>query len=196
LSELVRLARAVLFAIARASTLAGRPGARAAAPAAIAALVASTALAGSIAADPRALVLQKSDLPPGARLTMKQADKNARLSSYLLSYRFRGRSQMLDLRSWAIVTSPQLAGVLFRQQRADLAGERRVALPPYGDEQIAVLAREDNEGQLWVRKGGTFWGLSVNTAGVGNWGLITRAESVAQLKRYAPKQMKRVGRGG
>jgi hypothetical protein len=35
----------------------------------------------------------------------------------------------------------------------------------------------------------------VNTAGAGNWGLITKADAIAQLKRYAPKQMKRVGSG-
>ena len=102
---------------------------------------------------------------------------------------------MLDLTSWAIVMSPRLAAAAFRQQRTDLAGERKIALPRYGDEQVAALAREDNEGQLWVRKGGTVWGMSVNTAGVGNWGLITKAEAVAQLKRFAPKQMKRVGSG-
>ncbi len=157
----------------------------------------TTALAGGSASaqDPRALVLQKSDLPAGARQRMKQADKNAQYTSYFVSYRFRGASQLLDLMSSAIVMSPRLATSVFRQQRADLAGGRKVALPRYGDEQIAVLAREDNEGELWVRTGGTVWGMSVNTAGAGNWGLITKAESIAQLKRYAPKQMKRVGSG-
>ncbi len=165
----------------------------------LALLVASVLAAGATAAgsatDPKTLVLQKSDLSPGARQTMRQVDRSAQQSSYFVTYRVRGSSQMLDVMSWAIVMSPRLATVAFRQQRADLAGERKVSVPRYGDEQVAVLAREDNEGQLWVRKGGTVWGMSVNTAGVGNWGLITKAESVAQLKRYAPKQMKRVGGG-
>ena len=161
--------------------------------AAIAAGLASVALAAG-AADPRTLVLQKADFPAGARQTMKQADKDPQQSSYFVSYRFKG-TKMLDLTSWAIVMSPRLATAAFRQQRADLVGERKVALPRYGDEQIAVLAREDNEGQLWVLDGATVWGMSVNTAGVGNWGLITKAEAVVQLKRYASKQMKRVGSG-
>jgi hypothetical protein len=148
--------------------------------------------AATTATDPRTLVLQKSDFPGSARQTMKQADKSAQQSSYLVTYRFKGSTQMLDVMSWAIVMSPRFAAAAFRQQRADLAGERKVALPRYGDEQIAVLAREDNEGQLWVRDGATVWGMSVNTAGVGNWGLITKSEAVAQLKRYAVKQMRRV----
>jgi hypothetical protein len=161
----------------------------------LAAVMTTTALARGTANDPRALVLQKSDFPTGARLTRKQADNNAQWRAYFVTHRFRGGSQMLDLRSWAIVTSPRVARTVFRGQRADLAGNPRIVLPRYGDEQIAVVAREDNEGQLWVRKGGAVWGMSVNTAGVGNWGLITKAEAVAQLRRYAPKQMTRVGRG-
>jgi hypothetical protein len=161
----------------------------------VAAALVTTAPAATSAKDPKVLVLQKSDFPAGARQTMKQADRDAQQASHFVTYRVRGGSQMLDVMSWAIVMSPRLATVAFRQQRADLAGERKVSLPRYGDEQVAVLAREDNEGQVWVRKGGTVWGMSVNTAGVGNWGLITKAESVAQLKRYAPKQMRRVGNG-
>ena len=161
----------------------------------VAAALATGATAARSATDPKTLVLQKSDFPAGARQTMKQVDRSAQQWSYFVTYRVKGGSQMLDVMSWAIVMSPRLATVAFRQQRADLAGERKVSLPRYGDEQVAVLAREDNEGQLWVRKGGTVWGMSVNTAGVGNWGLITKAESVAQLKRYALKQMKRAGSG-
>jgi hypothetical protein len=160
----------------------------------LAATMTATALARGTASDPKALVLQRADVPTGARQVLKYADRNAQSRSYFVTYRVKGRSQMLDVTSWAIVAPRQVASTMFHQQVADLAGEQKIALPRYGT-QVAVLAREDNEGQLWVLRGGTVWGITVNTAGVGNWGLITKAESVAQLKRYAAKQMKRVGNG-
>lgn len=165
-----------------------------AAVAAVVAATTTTALAASTANDPKTLVLQKSDFPAGARLVQKYTDKNPQVSSYMVQYRYKSGSKQFDLINTVAVMDRRLAVSAFREARGQLQqGYRKITLPKYGDEQAAALAREDNAGELWVRKGGTVWAISVNTAGVGNWGLITQAEAVAQLKQYAPKARKRAG---
>lgn len=165
--------------------------------AAVAALVAAamttTALAASTAKDPKTMVLQKSDFPAGASLASKPIrDKTPQVNSYSVEYRYQTGSKTFDLISIASVMNPRLAKNAFREARSLLQqGYRKISLPKYGDEQVAGLAREDNAGELWVRTGGTMWGIALNTGGV----LITKADSIAQLKRFAPKQLKRVGSG-
>jgi hypothetical protein len=155
----------------------------------VAVAMVGTALAAGTAKDPKTLVLQKSDFPAGARLGQKGADKNPHVSSYYVTFRYTAGSKQFELISTASVMSRGLATSAFREARSQLLqGYRKISLPKYGDEQAAGLAREDNAGELWVRKGGTMWAISV-------LGPITQADAVAQLKRYAPKQMRRVGSG-
>lgn len=168
----------------------------AASAAVLAVAMATTSLAAGTAKDPKTLILQKADFPAGARLLKRYADKSPQVNGYVVQWRYTGGAKQFELIDTVTVMSPRVATTAFRQARGLLQqGYRKISLPRYGDEQIAGLAREDNEGELWVRKGGVVWALSVNTASVGNWGLITKAESIAQLKQYAPKQAKRVGSG-
>jgi hypothetical protein len=168
----------------------------AASTAVLAVAIVTTPVGAGTAKNPKALVLQKADFPAGARLLKKYSDKSPQVDGYVVQWRYKGGAKQFELIDTVTVMSPRVATTAFRQARGLLQqGYRKISLPRYGDEQIAGLAREDNEGELWVRKGGVVWALSVNTAGVGNWGLITRAESIAQLKQYAPKQAKRVGSG-
>ena len=161
----------------------------------LAATMTTTALAASTAKDPKTLVLQKSDFPAGARLGQKGADKSPQVSSYYVTYRYKAGSNQFELISTASVMSRGVAIRAFREARSLLQhGYQKISLPKYGDEQVAGLAREDNAGELWVRKGGVVWALTVNTADLAS-GLITKAESIALLKRFGPKQMKRVGSG-
>lgn len=157
----------------------------------LAAAMTTTALAASTAKDPKDLVLQKSDfLPARASLWRKPIrDKNPQVSTYAVYYRYKTGSKTFELISTASVMNPNVATSAFREARSQLLqGYRKISLPKYGDEQAAGLAREDNAGELWVRKGGTMWAISV-------LGPITEADAVAQLKRFGPKQMKRVGNG-
>ncbi len=168
----------------------------AASAAVLAVAMATTAPAGGTAKDPKILVLQRADFPAGVRLLKSYADKSSQVNGYVVQWRYKGGTKQFEAISTATVMARPLAITTFRQARGLLQqGYRKLSMPKYGDEQIAGLAREDNEGELWVRKGGVVWALSVNTAGVGSWGLITKAESIAQLKQYAPKQAKRVGSG-
>jgi hypothetical protein len=161
----------------------------------VVATMATTALAASSAKDPKTMVLQKSDFPAGVRLGQKGADKSPQISSYYVTYRYKAGSNQFELISTASVMSRRIATSAFREARSLLQhGYQKISLPKYGDEQVAGLAREDNAGELWVRKGGVVWALTVNTADLAS-GLITKAESIAQLRQYAPKQMKRVGSG-
>ena len=158
--------------------------------------VTATALAGTSLADPKKLVLQKADFAPGAgaRIAGKGADQNARFRTYFVNYRYGSGATRYEIMSAASVMSRALAVASFRDARSQAQGEPRLAMPKLGDEQFAYFAREDNEGWLWVRKGGTVWTLSVNTAR-GNLRLIMRPQAAAELKRYGPKQMRRVGSG-
>ena len=155
----------------------------------------TAALAASAAKDPKTLVLQKQDFPANAKQRRGLREKNAQVSSYFAEYRYKSGAKVYDVLSWAHVMSPAVAAPTFRELRNELKGGTEVKLPNCcgSKDQFAALARGDNEGELLVRKGGVIWGLSVNTAPVGNWGLITKPEATALLKRFGPKQMKRVG---
>jgi hypothetical protein len=161
----------------------------------LAAAMTTTALAASTAKDPKTMVLQKADLPAGARLLKKIPEKDAQISAYSVEWRFKAGAKQFDLISVASVMSRGLAVAAFREARSLFQqGYRKITLPKYGDEQVAALAREDNAGELWVRKGGVVWSISVNTADLKS-GSITKAQSTAYLKQFATKQMKRVGSG-
>lgn len=162
----------------------------------IAAALATTPLAASTAKDPKTMVLQKADLPAGASLKGKPIrDKNAQVNAYSVEWRYKAGAKQFHLISVASVMTRGVAVAAFREARSLFQfGYRKISLPKYGDEQVAALAREDNAGELWVRKRGVVWSISVNTADLKS-GFITKAESIAHLKQLAPKQMKRVGSG-
>jgi hypothetical protein len=157
----------------------------------IAATMTTTALAASDAKNRKAMVLQKSDLPAGARLVDKFGEDPRDVYQVIWQYTSGGKQFALD--SGAAILSPRLTTTLFREWRRSSGLQRysKITLPKYGDEQVAVFARENNEAELFVRKGRVLWILAVSRTGAA----LTKAEAIAQLKLYAPKQMKRVGSG-
>jgi hypothetical protein len=158
-----------------------------------AAAVCTTALAGAAAKDPKTMVLQKSDLPAGARLTAKHGDSSAGVSVYYVTYRYKTGSKARELSSFVTVTkSRSLAVAVFRESKNDtISTSSRIVLPKYGDEQLATFLGLDGA-QLIVRKGNTVWLLKAEYLLDSG---LTKAEATAELKRYAPKQMRHVGNG-
>lgn len=166
--------------------------------AAVAALVAAalttTALAAGTAKNPKTMVLQKSDLPAGARVINKYTEGGASGAGagYYITYRYKSGSKTRELASYAFVfKNASLARALYRELKTDVPNQTKLVLPKYGDEQLAGYRGFDGGG-LIVRKNTVVWSLTIGyDVDIG----LTKAEALAELKRYAPKQMKRVGSG-
>jgi hypothetical protein len=159
----------------------------------VAATIAGTALAASTAKNPKTLVLQKSDFPPGARVIKKYTEGGAAAggAAYYITYRYKSGSNTRELASFALVaTNGQLARAFYRELKTDVP-RTRLVLPKYGDEQLAGFLGLDGA-MLLVRKNTVVWSLKIEyDLDLG----LTKPEALAELKRYAPKQMKRVGSG-
>lgn len=158
----------------------------------IAATMTTTALAASDAKNPKAMVLQKSDFPAGARLTDTWGGKYSETHEWAVSWAYKIGAKQFSIDNEVVVLSPRL--VIAIQTLPDhglpLSG-RQITLPKYGDEQVAGFSRKGNNVELSVLTGRVSWHISVE----GTDGVVTKAELIAQLKRYAPKVMKRVGSG-
>lgn len=179
----------------------------AAAAALAAALTATAALATVTLKDPRTLVLQKSDFPPGARLTRTiDSPRTPAGDGLALMYRYRGPSSLNQLTSSAFVfTSESQAIALYKHMRKDTEAflEKlpkdagyvpRLSLPRYGEEQLATYHPLDG-GKLLVRTNTVVWSLLLqNLPGTGRLNL-SKAEAAAELKKYGRKQQQRVGSG-
>jgi hypothetical protein len=159
----------------------------------VAATMATTALAASTAKSPKTMVLQKSDFPAGARVINKYTSgaASAAGAGYYITYRYKSGSKTRELASFASTwNSSSLARFGFRELKTDVP-RTKLVLPKYGDEQIAGFLGLDG-GMLVVRKNTVVWSLKIEyDLDIG----LTKAEALAELKRYAPKQMKRVGSG-
>jgi hypothetical protein len=192
----------------------------------IAATMTTTALAASDAKNPKAMVLQKSDFPAGARLspTSLGRGKHFLTDEWAVEWDYKIGAKQFTIRNEVVVMSPRVAIGVRPLSSPPLRGYRQITLPKYGDEQVAGFSRKGNEaadlryadlqslglvgrymdvvdatgrsravpeGMLAVWKGRVLWSIAV-------WRtdrFITKAEAIAQLKRYAPKVMKRVGSG-
>jgi hypothetical protein len=176
--------------------------AAAAAVALVAAAAATAGLTTSTAKDPKTLVLQKSDLPSGARLA-RTLDYAGGLA---LTYRYRTQSSLIDLTSSAaVVKSRSQATAAFKQARTGFEQilkkltkgtgyAYRLNLPRYGDEQLATFHHLDG-GKLLVRKNTVVWMILLQSLPATGVRQITKAEAVAELKRLGLKQQRRVGSG-
>jgi hypothetical protein len=161
----------------------------------VAAVMATTALAASTLKDPKTRVLQKSDFPAGARLIKKYTAgaSSSGGASYVATYKYKSGAKTRQLSSSAIVLKSRGAAVAgFRYFKSDtIKTATKLTLPKYGDEQFATFLGLDG-GELFVRKNTVVWSLKIEyDIDLG----LRKAEALAELKRYAPKQMKRVGSG-
>jgi hypothetical protein len=161
----------------------------------VAATMATTALAASAAKNPKTLVLQKSDFPAGARLIKKYSAgaSSSGGAGYYATYQYKSGAKTRQLSSSALVfKGASLATTAFKYFKSDtIKTATKLTLPKYGDEQFATFLGLDG-GELFVRKNTVVWSLKIEyDIDIG----LTKAEALAELKRYAPKQMKRVGSG-
>lgn len=164
-------------------------------------LAAGTALAASAAKDPLSLVLQRSDMPAKAKYVngrMPTVEKAMAAGGIASSVAFHHsniqRSQTkTDTVSGMVVTlkSPGDARKTYRLFKEDLAPKPSniVRLPAYGDEQVAWWTPSVSKAELLVRKGSMVWQLEVNPE------LLTKSQTLAQLRVYAVKQKRRIGSG-
>jgi hypothetical protein len=86
----------------------------------------------------------------------------------------------------------------FRELRDEMApGVPKLELPRYGDEQAANFSVLGGS-QLVVRKGSVVWAIELQTIVTrgGQTHDLTRAEAVAEYKKYGPKQQLRIGTAG
>jgi hypothetical protein len=162
------------------------------------ALIATSALAAAVPNKAKTLVLQKSDFPANATAKTTGGSTNAYGSGYGVTFQYRTGSKPNELsNSVAVWKSRSLAVQMFREARSEMGPAiPRLKLSRYGDEQVAgfhVLGGS----QLIVRTGSTVWVLELQTIVTrgGQTHELTKAEAIAEYKRYAPKQQRRVGNG-
>jgi len=176
---------------------------------AAAALAAAGASAAS-APNPKALVLQKADLPVGA---VKGPSYTASPSTfgnreYWVTYNVRaaGREEVLTSEAAASAAAGRAtAGYrVMLATETGLPGASALKLPSYGREQRAEYQPDPGLGVLVVHQGNVVWRLAVQDCGpqspAGCLGgvtppKLTRSQAVAELEKYARKQKARVGKG-
>jgi hypothetical protein len=173
--------------------------------AAVAAVAAaSSALAAGGALSPGRLILQRSDVPAGARrinIANVSGTVNisgaTRASLRAVAYRFRNGARAEYVGSVAAVFSTagaaRRAFTKARTQAAQLGVGSRLRLPSLGDEQFA-LGYLGNRGAssvvVAVRQNRVIWETAVSNAPA-----LSRARAIAETLKYARKQKARVGSG-
>lgn len=170
-----------------------------------AAVCAVSALAGGVANDPMRLVLQRSDFPARTRWTgsrdaalersLANAGVEGKAARYL-TYIPRGGTEELLVSGLVItLSSVTEARRVFGSYKSPFPAPARdvVRLPvSYGDDQVAIATGDPARADLRVRKGAVVWRLEIKWAGTDRF---TRAQALAELRTYAPKQKRRVGGG-
>jgi hypothetical protein len=173
----------------------------------VATVCATSALAGGVANDLLRLVLQRSDFPAKTRWSAARypsVDKTlatAGLQGKSVDYSAEvplGSTETLHVRGRVVVlASADQARRMFAQYKGDVALNLKLArivrLPAYGDDQSAFTQAEPGvRADLRVRRGAIVWRVEIILAGTEKY---TPAQALAQLKTYAAKLKRRVGRG-
>ena len=159
--------------------------------------------AASAAKDPLALVLQRADFPRATTWTSgrlpagfgRPAGVQGEAAFYSAELVVSAAKSEMIGGLVAVFGSQADARKFYRIARETERrerGGRPVRLPSYGDEHGALLNPDPIGASIIVRKGPIVWQLSVGAAGVL---VMTRAQVLAELKRYALKQKRRVGAG-
>lgn len=161
-------------------------------------LLVTSSLAAATPNKAKTLVLQKSDFPAGTIAKPVGGSSSAAGSGYAVTFYYRTRGKPNELSASVIVLKSRSVAVrTFRELRSEMIPAiPKLKLPSYGDEQVAnhsVLGGS----QLIVRRGSVVWVLEFQTFVTrgGQTHELTRAEAIAEYKRYAPKQQRRVGNG-
>jgi hypothetical protein len=163
-----------------------------------AALLATGAAAAGSPNKAKTLVLQKSDFPPGTAIGTSGGSASAAGSGWGVTFRYKTNGKPNELSaSVAAVKSKSLAVQMFRDLKSEMGPAiPKLTLPRYGDEQAANFSVLGGS-QLIVRKGSVVWVLELQTflTRGGQTHELTKGEAIAEYKRYAPKQQRRVGNG-
>jgi hypothetical protein len=165
----------------------------------LALVLAATALAvPSASQDPSRLILARSDFAAGAKYTwgrmpanyIKALDKSGIKAKAAYYYVDLGGGHFVS----GIVTttgSASQAQNLYRLSKADMQTSKRtpIRLPSYGDEQIALVPTKIvDKVELLVRKNGMVWEVEALLG-------VPKATLIAEIKKYASKQQRRIGAG-
>jgi hypothetical protein len=161
------------------------------------AAIAGTALAASAVKDPMRLILTRADVA-GAKQTVQQAPIDTggvrgKFAGY--SYYFmRGQLEGLQVAGgvYAVESAAQAQKVFASLQRqpGGTSPGTKVQLPRYGDQQIAWHKASASYAKALVRKNTVVW--QVEIVGTGSFAPV---DELAELKKYALKQQRRVGSG-
>lgn len=167
---------------------------------AVAAVLGGALAAGSIASaaqEAKQLVLQKSDFPKSAAARVTIQGRTPGGGGFAtFAYQTGSAPNELSV-SVAVVPTRAMAVALFNEFKSDVpAIVRRIQLPKYGDEQFAYFHVAQGS-SLVVRKNAVVWAFELQTflTRGGKTHELTMAEAIAEYKRYAPKQKRRVGAG-
>jgi hypothetical protein len=168
----------------------------------LALVLATTALAvPSATKDPSQLILARTDFPAGAKYTWGQMPKNyiqalaqakitAKAAYFHTQIGSGSKAQTVD----GLVTttaSTSQAKMLYRLSKEEFGTGRATPtrLPSYGDEQTALITTKTvSKIEVMVRTNRVVWQVETALA-------VPKATLIAQIKKYASKQQRRIGAG-
>lgn len=143
----------------------------------------------------KTLVLQKADFPRATVAKDGGGSATASGSGYGVTYLYETAGKPNELSaSVAVFKSRSLAVQMFRESRDELGSAvPKLKLPRYGDEQVADFSVLGGS-RLIVRTGSIVWVLELQTflTRAGRTHELTKKEAVAEYRRYAPKQQRRI----
>jgi len=164
----------------------------------LALVLAGTALAvPSAAPDPSRLILARSDFPAGTNYTGQDMPANYIQALAKAGIKAKAKAYYVDFHSGhyvsGIVTtteSTSQASKLFKYSKTDMQKSATKILIPasYGDEQIALTTKHVDKVELLVRRNRMVWEVEVLLG-------VPKASLIAEIKKYAAKQQKRIGAG-
>jgi hypothetical protein len=173
-------------------------------------VVATTASAGGTSTNPKALVLQKADLPAsavkGPSFAVAPSTFGDRDFTVYYNLRVPGREEVLTS-DVAVSRQAKAAARGYRLMVATYSsaqGLTPLKLPAYGSEQRAVYNAGTGSAVLIVRKNTTVWRLAVESCSplspAGCLGgrtppKLTKPQASSELRKYARKQKARIGNG-
>ncbi len=166
---------------------------------------ATSASAVALAEDPASLALHLRDCPAGGRYSIgplpgaigrgfRAIGVHARGVYGVCDYA-RSKTGSITLTFTLLVAeSAGQARTAFATFAKELRGpsKRKVALPAYGDQELAFVDREGAPAELLVREAAVVWSLSLEASGTR---VLTRAQALGALKGFARTQNARVGGG-
>ena len=181
----------------------------------IAAVATTAAMAAGSAKGPKKLVLRPSDFPSGTTGAQTFTAPGTIGKSYSITFNFHAGTREEEVTSEVTVaTNAANAAHVYAivvGGNTGLEGDTIVRLPSYGDRQTADFflgplrgGARRARGEVIVRRRNVVWQLTVESCGpyapAGCLGGVTppdltKAQAIAELKKYAPKQKARVGNG-